>query len=157
MEYRGYDSAGIALIERLQSLTVYTRKRAKWLDLENLNWISTGTQSSTIGIGHTRWATHGEPNDVNAHPHSSRVQVGLAIIHNGIIENYASIKTDLTNKGYQFKSDTDSEVFIYFIDDIRKRNSCSLEEAVRLALQKVVGAYAIVIMSQDHPETLNCS
>ena len=98
---------------------------------------------STIAIGHTRWATHGEPNDTNAHPHYS-ASGNLAIIHNGIIENYASLKTDLENKGYEFRSETDSEVFIYFIEDIQKNNNCSLEEALRLALMKVVGAYAIV-------------
>jgi glucosamine--fructose-6-phosphate aminotransferase (isomerizing) len=149
LEYRGYDSAGIALIED-SNLSVY-KKKGKVSDLEEE--LGSRELNSTIGIGHTRWATHGEPNDVNAHPHHSS-NGKLAIIHNGIIENYASIKTDLTNKGYIFNSDTDSEVFIYFIEDIQKNNHCSLEEAVRMALQKVVGAYAIVIISQDQPDTL---
>ena len=149
LEYRGYDSAGIALIENSR-LAVF-KKKGKVQDLESV--LQSQNLSSTVGIGHTRWATHGEPNDVNAHPHFSS-SGELAIIHNGIIENYASLKTDLTNKGYQFRSDTDSEVFIYFIEDIKKRNNCSLEEAVRLALQKVVGAYAIVIISQEDPDTL---
>ncbi len=149
LEYRGYDSAGIALIES-NNLRVY-KKKGKVVELESE--LDSRNLNSTIGIGHTRWATHGEPNDVNAHPHFSN-SGKLAIIHNGIIENYASIKTDLINKGYQFKSETDSEVFIYFIEDIQQKNSCSLEEAVRLALQKVVGAYAIVIISQDDPNTL---
>ena len=149
LEYRGYDSAGIALIED-SILSVY-KKKGKVSDLEEE--LGSRALDSTIGIGHTRWATHGEPNDVNAHPHYSS-SGKLAIIHNGIIENYASIKTDLTNKGYKFNSDTDSEVFIYFIEDIQKNNHCSLEEAVRMALQKVVGAYAIVIISQDQPDTL---
>ncbi|GJM30050.1 MAG: glutamine--fructose-6-phosphate aminotransferase [isomerizing] [Cyclobacteriaceae bacterium] len=149
LEYRGYDSAGIALIED-SNLTIY-KKKGKVADLEAE--LGSHQSTSSIGIGHTRWATHGEPNDVNAHPHFSESS-DLAIIHNGIIENYASIKTDLTNKGYEFRSDTDSEVFIYFIEDIKKRNNCSLEEAVRLALHKVVGAYAIVIMSRDDPDTL---
>lgn len=149
LEYRGYDSAGIALIEN-SNLSVY-KKKGKVVDLESE--LGSKNLNSTIGIGHTRWATHGEPNDVNAHPHFSSTGK-LAIIHNGIIENYASIKTDLINKGYQFKSETDSEVFIYFIEDIKQRNDCSLEEAVRLALHKVVGAYAIVIISQDNPDTL---
>jgi len=149
LEYRGYDSAGIALIE--DSRLAVFKKKGKVQDLESV--LQSQNLSSTVGIGHTRWATHGEPNDVNAHPHFSS-SGELAIIHNGIIENYASLKTDLTNKGYQFRSDTDSEVFIYFIEDIKKRNNCSLEEAVRLALQKVVGAYAIVIISQEDPDTL---
>ena len=149
LEYRGYDSAGIAIIED-SDLTVY-KKKGKVADLQAE--LESCQLNSNIGIGHTRWATHGEPNDVNAHPHFSSTG-RLAIIHNGIIENYASIKTDLTNKGYQFRSETDSEVFIYFIEDIQQRNNCSLEEAVRLALQKVVGAYAIVIISKDNPDTL---
>ena len=102
---------------------------------------------------HTRWATHGEPNDTNAHPHYSP-SGKLAIIHNGIIENYASIKTDLQTKGYRFNSETDSEVFIYFIEDIKNKNNCTLEEAVRQALTKIVGAYAIVILSQEEPDKL---
>ncbi len=109
--------------------------------------------SGNIGIGHTRWATHGAPNDVNAHPHYSSNRK-LAIIHNGIIENYNVIKQDLINKGHTFLSETDSEVLIHFIEDIQEHAKCSLEEAVRLALQKVVGAYAIVIMSEDTPRKL---
>lgn len=148
LEYRGYDSAGIALMA--DDLKVYKRK-GKVSDLEE--FIGDRDLSGTIGIGHTRWATHGEPNDVNAHPHMS--QSGkLAIIHNGIIENYSSLKEDLTNKGYQFKSETDSEVFINFIEDIFNNSNVSLEEAVRLALTKVIGAYAIVILSKDHPDQL---
>ncbi len=140
LEYRGYDSAGIALINN--GLNVY-KKKGKVSDLkEHLN----GRElDSRIGIGHTRWATHGEPNDENAHPHYSQSR-NLAIIHNGIIENYSSLKQELLNKGHSFLSETDSEVLIHFIEDIRDNNDCSLEEAVRLALTKVVGAYAIVIM-----------
>ncbi|MFT6037187.1 MAG: glucosamine--fructose-6-phosphate aminotransferase (isomerizing), partial [Marivirga sp.] len=148
LEYRGYDSAGIALMT--DDLKVYKRK-GKVSDLEE--FIGDRDLSGTIGIGHTRWATHGEPNDVNAHPHMSQSDK-LAIIHNGIIENYSSLKEDLTNKGYQFKSDTDSEVFINFIEDIFNNSNVSLEEAVRLALTKVIGAYAIVILSKDHPDQL---
>ncbi len=148
LEYRGYDSAGIALMNG--GLKVY-KKKGKVSELEE--FIKNDTLNSTIGIGHTRWATHGEPNDVNAHPHFS--QSGkLAIIHNGIIENYSALKQDLENKGYTFKSETDSEVFINFIEDIFNNNDGSLEEAVRLALTKVIGAYAIVIMSDDHPKQL---
>ena len=148
LEYRGYDSAGIALLNG--TLNVY-KKKGKVSELEE--YIKNQELSSTIGIGHTRWATHGEPNDINAHPHYSRSK-NLAIIHNGIIENYSSLKQELINKGHQFESDTDSEVFIHFIEDIQENNNCTLDEAVRLALTKVVGAYAIVIMSKDNPDQL---
>ncbi|MBX9853312.1 MAG: glutamine--fructose-6-phosphate transaminase (isomerizing) [Cytophagaceae bacterium] len=148
LEYRGYDSAGVALLNG--SLNVY-KKKGKVTELED--FIKDKNVHSTIGIGHTRWATHGEPNDVNAHPHYSSSK-GLAIIHNGIIENYASLKTDLQMRGHKFLSETDSEVFIHFIEDIQKHNQCSLEEAVRLALTKVVGAYAIVIISKENPGQL---
>jgi len=148
LEYRGYDSAGIALLNG--GLNVY-KKQGKVSELENsLNY---GELNSTIGIGHTRWATHGEPNDINAHPHYSQ-SGNLALIHNGIIENYSSLKKELLNKGYSFKSETDSEVLISFIEDIQINNNCTLEEAVRLALTKVIGAYAIVILSKDNPDCL---
>jgi glucosamine--fructose-6-phosphate aminotransferase (isomerizing) len=148
LEYRGYDSAGIALLNG--GLNVY-KKRGKVSELEN--HLNDKSLQSHIGIGHTRWATHGEPNDVNAHPHYS-ASGKLAIIHNGIIENYSSLKKELINKGHSFKSETDTEVFIHFIEDIKDEEGCSLEEAVRLALTKVVGAYAIVIMSADEPDML---
>lgn len=148
LEYRGYDSAGIALLNN--GLNVY-KKKGKVSDLEE--YITDETLKSTIGIGHTRWATHGEPNDVNAHPHYSSSRK-LAIIHNGIIENYSSLKQELVNKGHIFLSETDTEVLIHFIEDIWENNNCTLEEAVRLALTKVVGAYAIVIMSNDNPDQL---
>ncbi|PMD97144.1 glutamine--fructose-6-phosphate transaminase (isomerizing) [Siphonobacter sp. BAB-5405] len=149
LEYRGYDSAGVALLTDT-GLNVY-KKKGKVSDLEQ----SLGEEqlSSHIGIGHTRWATHGEPNDRNAHPHYSHTQK-LAIIHNGIIENYGAIKLNLQNKGYAFHSDTDSEVFVNFIEDIQKETYCSLEEAVRLAMQEVVGAYAIVLINREEPGTL---
>ncbi len=150
LEYRGYDSAGVALIDQ-KGLNVY-KKKGKVSELEN-HLIGQGELLSKIGIGHTRWATHGEPNDVNAHPHYSSNQK-FAMIHNGIIENYDVLKTDLMNRGYTFQSETDSEVFMKFIEDIHINNHCSLEEAVRLALHKVVGAYAIVIMNIDEPGTL---
>jgi len=149
LEYRGYDSAGIALMND-DVLNVY-KKQGKVSELEA--HLKDKNTKSTIGIGHTRWATHGAPSDENAHPHFSE-SGDLAIIHNGIIENYSSLKTDLENKGYTFKSETDSEVFINFIEDIYKHNDGSLEEAVRLALTKVIGAYAIVIMSTNHPNQL---
>jgi glucosamine--fructose-6-phosphate aminotransferase (isomerizing) len=148
LEYRGYDSAGIALLNG--GLNVY-KKKGKVAELEK--HLKQKNLDSHIGIGHTRWATHGEPNDVNAHPHYSATGK-LAIIHNGIIENYSSLKTELINKGHTFLSDTDTEVFIHFIEDIKENENCSLEEAVRLALTKVIGAYAIVIMSVEDPDLL---
>jgi glucosamine--fructose-6-phosphate aminotransferase (isomerizing) len=148
LEYRGYDSAGISLLNG--GLNVY-KKKGKVSDLEE--YLKGKNLSSTIGIGHTRWATHGEPNDRNAHPHYS-ASGKLAIIHNGIIENYATLKKELINKGHKFSSDTDTEVFIHFIEDIKEKENCSLDEAVRLALTKVVGAYAIVIMSAEDPDLL---
>ena len=148
LEYRGYDSAGIALLNG--GLNVY-KKKGKVSELEN--HLREKDLHSHIGIGHTRWATHGEPNDVNAHPHYS-ASGKLAIIHNGIIENYTTLKQELINKGHRFKSETDTEVFIHFIEDIKEQENCSLEEAVRLALTKVIGAYAIVIMSVEEPDLL---
>jgi glutamine---fructose-6-phosphate transaminase (isomerizing) len=148
LEYRGYDSAGIALLNK--GLNVY-KKKGKVSELEA--YLNGKDLASTIGIGHTRWATHGEPNDVNAHPHYSSSKK-LAIIHNGIIENYSSLKQELINKGHSFTSETDTEVLIHFIEDIQDNNHCSLDEAVRLALTKVVGAYAIVIMSLEDPNLL---
>lgn len=148
LEYRGYDSAGIALLNN--GLNVY-KKKGKVSELEE--HLKGKDLSSHIGIGHTRWATHGEPNDVNAHPHYSSSKK-LAIIHNGIIENYSSLKQELINKGHVFSSDTDTEVLIHFIEDIYDNNNCTIDEAVRLALTKVVGAYAIVIMSLENPNLL---
>ncbi|HEY5748320.1 MAG TPA: glutamine--fructose-6-phosphate transaminase (isomerizing) [Chryseolinea sp.] len=148
LEYRGYDSAGIALLNG--SLSVY-KKKGKVSDLEK--FLQDKPLDSNIGMGHTRWATHGEPNDRNAHPHYS-ASGKLAIIHNGIIENYGSLKQDLINKGHTFLSDTDTEVLIHFIEDIKEHNNVTLEEAVRLALTKVVGAYAIVVMSLEDPSLL---
>ena len=148
LEYRGYDSAGIALLN--EGLTVY-KKAGKVSELEK---VTDGLDlKANIGIGHTRWATHGEPNDRNAHPHIS--QSGeLAIIHNGIIENYATIKEELTKRGYIFHSDTDTEVLINLIEEVQKEENTSLAEAVRIALNEVVGAYAIVILNKNNPEQL---
>jgi glucosamine--fructose-6-phosphate aminotransferase (isomerizing) len=148
LEYRGYDSAGIALLNG--GLNVY-KKKGKVSDLEES--LRNESLESSIGMGHTRWATHGEPTDRNAHPHYSADRK-LAIIHNGIIENYSALKQDLVNKGHTFDSDTDTEVLIHFVEDIKNHNQCSVEEAVRLALTKVVGAYAIVVMSVDDPTVL---
>ncbi len=150
LEYRGYDSAGVALIDQ-NGLSVY-KKKGKVSELENF-LEENGKIQSQIGIGHTRWATHGEPNDVNAHPHYSSSEK-FAMIHNGIIENYEVLKKDLLQKGYEFRSETDTEVFVKFIEDIYAHNNCTLEEALRLALQKVVGAYAIVLINLEEPDTL---
>lgn len=149
LEYRGYDSAGVALI-RDGRLEVH-KKQGKVAGLEEM--LSGKPLQATIGIGHTRWATHGEPCDRNAHPHLSPGGK-LAMIHNGIIENYAQLKAELVKKGYHFKSDTDTEVLLCFIEDIHLHNGGDLEEAVRIALRRIVGAYVIVLLDEDHPDTL---
>jgi glucosamine--fructose-6-phosphate aminotransferase (isomerizing) len=148
LEYRGYDSAGIALADK--GLKVY-KKAGKVSDLEN--FVKGLTLTATAGMGHTRWATHGAPSDRNSHPHSSGDRK-LTIIHNGIIENYVVLKEALTAKGHTFKSDTDTEVLIHLVEDIQKTTGLDLQESVRLALNRVVGAYAIVIMSADNPDEL---
>src|SRR5258705_468048 len=148
LEYRGYDSTGVALLNG--GLHVY-KKKGKVAELadtlvgENLH--------AHIGIGHTRWATHGEPSDRNAHPHVS-ASGKLAMIHNGIIENYSQLKQELISKGYTFKSDTDTEVLLNFIEEIKKNNQCNLEEAIRVALKRVTGAYVILLIDEDDPETI---
>lgn len=149
LEYRGYDSAGVAL--NIDKELVVLKKKGKVSALEELTKES--FKRSTIGIGHTRWATHGEPNDRNAHPHYSANRK-LAVIHNGIIENYGALKTDLLQKGYEFRSDTDSEVFVTFLEDLKKELNLPLDETVRIALTRVVGAYALVIMSEDEPDKI---
>lgn len=149
LEYRGYDSAGIALLEN-GNINLYKRQGK----VSNLEEFAAGQNiSGTSGIGHTRWATHGLPNDVNAHPHYS-ADGKLALIHNGIIENYDSLRKELINHGYVFKSETDTEVLVHLIDDIMKNEDVNLAEAVRHALQNVVGAYAIVVLSKEHPNQL---
>jgi glutamine---fructose-6-phosphate transaminase (isomerizing) len=148
LEYRGYDSAGIALLNG--GVKVH-KKKGRVADLEET--LQGKDLHAHVGIGHTRWATHGEPNDCNAHPHLS-ASGALAMIHNGIIENYAQLKQELTNKGYRFKSETDTEVLLNFIEDIKTNNNCSLEEALRIALKRVVGAYVIVLIDKEAPDTL---
>jgi glutamine---fructose-6-phosphate transaminase (isomerizing) len=148
LEYRGYDSSGIALLNN--GMKVY-KKKGKVSQLEEE--VIGKDVNANIGIGHTRWATHGEPSDRNAHPHLSK-SGKLAIIHNGIIENYTSIKQELVNKGYSFNSDTDTEVLLNFIEDIKINNNCSLEEAVRVALKRVVGAYVILLLDEENPDTI---
>jgi len=148
LEYRGYDSAGVALLNG--SLKIYKTK-GKVDDLDQL--LEGKDVTATIGIAHTRWATHGEPNDVNAHPHYSSNE-SMAIIHNGIIENYGVLKQELQQRGYVFRSDTDTEVLMYLIEDIMTHEQPSLAEAVRIALTQVTGAYAIVIISEKEPDLL---
>src|SRR6478735_10414191 len=148
LEYRGYDSAGVALLN--SGLKVY-KKKGKVAELEDS--LVGKDLHANAGIGHTRWATHGEPSDRNAHPHIS-ANGKIAMIHNGIIENYSLLKKELTKKGYTFNSDTDTEVLLKFIEDIQENNRCGLEEAVRIALKRVVGAYVIILIDQDNPDTL---
>ena len=148
LEYRGYDSAGVALLDG--GLKVY-KKKGKVADLEET--LIGKDMHGNVGIGHTRWATHGEPNDRNAHPHTSNGG-NIAMIHNGIIENYAKIKKELIKKGYTFSSDTDTEVLLNFIEDIKKNNESTLEEAVRVALKRIVGAYCILLIDKDDPDTI---
>ncbi|MEE4259312.1 MAG: glutamine--fructose-6-phosphate transaminase (isomerizing) [Bacteroidales bacterium] len=148
LEYRGYDSAGIAL---LNGGLLLFKTKGKVADLED--YLKDKNLEGTIGIAHTRWATHGEPNQTNAHPHFSQSKK-LAIIHNGIIENYAALKKELTKRGYTFESDTDTEVLINLIEDIQHNEGVSLEEAVRISLNQVIGAYAIVVLSHDNPNML---
>ena len=148
LEYRGYDSAGVALINTGGELVVY-KSKGKVADLDAM--VSDKDMSGTTGIAHTRWATHGEPNDINAHPHYSESR-NIALIHNGIIENYKSLKTELGRQGYHFHSDTDSEVVVQLIEYMMNSHHVSLEEAVPLALSNLVGAYALVIISRDDPD-----
>jgi len=149
LEYRGYDSSGVALLNNHQ--ISIEKKKGKVAELEEA--MIGKNIDSQIGIGHTRWATHGEPSDRNAHPHLSSGGK-LAMIHNGIIENYALIKQELLNKGYTFKSDTDTEVLLNFIEDIQKNNDSTVEEALRIALNRVTGAYCILLIEQDNPDTI---
>jgi glutamine---fructose-6-phosphate transaminase (isomerizing) len=148
LEYRGYDSAGIAILDRE---TLIFKKKGKVADLET--HIQGKSLEGTIGMGHTRWATHGEPNDINSHPHLSQ-NGHFALIHNGIIENYARLKKRLEDRGYIFKSETDTEVLVNLIEYIYLKGKVSAELAVRLALTKVIGAYGLVIMCRNEPDQL---
>jgi glucosamine--fructose-6-phosphate aminotransferase (isomerizing) len=150
LEYRGYDSAGVALLTKGEDIKLYKCK-GKVADLEA--FAENRDKSGTMGVGHTRWATHGVPDDKNAHPHPSE-SGELVIIHNGIIENYASLKKELENRGHTFKSDTDTEVLVYLIDNIQRNEKVDLVTAVQIALNQVIGAYAIVILSKDNPDLL---
>jgi len=147
LEYRGYDSAGVALFHKEQ-IQLY-KKQGKVADLEN--FCTTKNVEAFTGIAHTRWATHGEPNDENAHPHISE-NGSLALIHNGIVENYLSLKNELIERGYIFKSNTDTEVLVHLIQDIRKTETVGLVDAVRMALSVIVGTYALAILSTEYPK-----
>ncbi len=148
LEYRGYDSAGVALLNG--EMRIY-KKQGKVSELEA--FVADQPTSATLGMGHTRWATHGAPSDRNSHPHTSN-NGKLSIIHNGIIENYSSIKEEMIKRGHVFNSDTDTEVLIHLIEDIQEKTKQSLDESVRIALKEVVGAYAIVVVSKDHPDEI---
>ena len=149
LEYRGYDSAGIALLNDAE-INLYKRQ-GKVANLEE--FALNKNIAGSAGIGHTRWATHGLPNDTNAHPHVS-MDGHIALIHNGIIENYDKLRSELVNRGYKFQSETDTEVLVHLIDDIQKKEEVTLAEAVRLALHSVIGAYAIVVMDRNNPNQL---
>jgi glucosamine--fructose-6-phosphate aminotransferase (isomerizing) len=149
LEYRGYDSAGVMIYDNENINVVKTK--GKVADLEKL--VDLKTLKGNIGIGHTRWATHGEPNDRNSHPHCSN-SGNLVLVHNGIIENYASLKEELIDRGYTFSSDTDTEVLVNFIEEVQKENGCKLGKAVQLALNSVVGAYAISVFDKQKPNEL---
>ncbi|MCB0457703.1 MAG: glutamine--fructose-6-phosphate transaminase (isomerizing) [Flavobacteriaceae bacterium] len=150
LEYRGYDSAGIAIYDGTKIQIAKTK--GKVIDLEN-KVKSEISAAGSIGIGHTRWATHGVPNDINSHPHSSN-SGDLVLIHNGIIENYASIKKELLKRGYTFYSDTDTEVLVNLIEEIKKQENVKLGKAVQLALNQVVGAYAIAVFDSKKPDEI---
>ena len=150
LEYRGYDSAGIMLFDNEGKLKV-SKTKGKVSDLEEKS--KTMNQTATIGMGHTRWATHGVPNDVNSHPHLSN-SGNLAIIHNGIIENYEPLKKELIKRGYTFTSDTDTEVLVNLIEDVQKKDNLKLGKAVQIALNQVVGAYAICVFDKQKPDEI---
>lgn len=150
LEYRGYDSAGVALYDGSQIQLSKTKGKVAELESRVNTEIST---HGNLGIGHTRWATHGVPNDINSHPHYSN-SGDLVIIHNGIIENYASIKKELINRGYTFHSDTDTEVLVNLIEDIKKQENVKLGKAVQIALNQVIGAYAIALFDKSKPDEI---
>ena len=150
LEYRGYDSAGVALLDNSNTIKTF-KKKGKVQEL--VNFAKDSDKSAKMGIGHTRWATHGVPNDVNAHPHLSN-NGEITLIHNGIIENYGALKTMLEGKGYHFYSQTDTEVLVNLIQEVQTVGGLSIEEAVRISLQKVIGAYAIVVIDKKSGDKL---
>ena len=150
LEYRGYDSAGIALFDGNNIKLSKTKGKVSDLKEKLEKEIPT---VGTLGIGHTRWATHGVPNDVNSHPHHSN-SGDLVIIHNGIIENYDALKKELIKRGYSFKSDTDTEVLVNLIEDVKKNENLKLGKAVQIALNQVIGAYAIAVFDKNKPNEI---
>jgi glucosamine--fructose-6-phosphate aminotransferase (isomerizing) len=150
LEYRGYDSAGIAIFDGKDLKVSKTKGKVSDLEARAEKEI---TKHGNVGIGHTRWATHGVPNDVNSHPHISN-SGELVLIHNGIIENYETLKKELTSRGYTFKSDTDTEVLINLIEDVKKQENVKLGKAVQIALNQVIGAYAIAVFDKNKPEEI---
>ena len=150
LEYRGYDSAGIVLYDGCD--LKLSKTKGKVSDLE-AKAQKENTLVGKIGLGHTRWATHGVPNDINSHPHYSN-SGNLVIIHNGIIENYEPLKKELLKRGYVFKSDTDTEVLVNLIEDVKKKEKCKLGKAVQIALNQVVGAYAIAVFDKENPDEI---
>ena len=153
LEYRGYDSAGVSMINAKGDLNVY-KATGKVAALEEK--CAAEDTTGSIGIAHTRWATHGEPNTVNAHPHLSQSK-NLSLVHNGIIENYKTLRAKLEKEGYDFCSDTDTEVLVQLIEYTQKTEKCDLFTAVQRALKNVIGAYAIAILQKDHPDQLVCA
>lgn len=153
LEYRGYDSAGVAMISETGALNVFKAK-GKVADLEA--YCEDKDTTGSVGIAHTRWATHGEPSSANAHPHYS-ASGRLALIHNGIIENYLTLKDKLMSRGITFRSVTDSEVLVQLVEYIMQSNNLELLEAVQVALHQVIGAYAIAILDREHPDTIVCA
>ena len=151
LEYRGYDSAGIMMYDGKK--INLSKTKGKVSDLEVITNREESRKKGKIGIGHTRWATHGVPNDVNSHPHFSE-SGDLVIVHNGIIENYDTIKKELLSRGYQFQSDTDTEVLVNLIEEVKKTEGCKLGKAVQLALTNVIGAYAIAVFDKTKPNEL---
>ena len=150
LEYRGYDSAGIMLFDG-KDLKI-SKTKGKVSDLEEKSK-DVASSKATIGMGHTRWATHGVPNDINSHPHVSN-SGNIVIIHNGIIENYEPLKKELLKRGYTFTSDTDTEVLVNLIEDVKKKENIKLGKAVQIALNQVVGAYAICVFDRENPDEI---
>jgi glucosamine--fructose-6-phosphate aminotransferase (isomerizing) len=151
LEYRGYDSAGLMMFDG-ETMNL-SKTKGKVVDLEKITQNNDKKKKGTIGIGHTRWATHGVPNDVNSHPHFSN-SGNLSIVHNGIIENYDTLKKELITRGYTFKSDTDTEVLVNLIEEVKKKEGCKLGKAVQLALTNVIGAYAIGVFDKTKPDEI---
>ena len=151
LEYRGYDSAGIMMYDGEQIRV--SKTKGKVSDLEAITNLDEERKKGNIGIGHTRWATHGVPNDINSHPHTS-MSGELVIVHNGIIENYDTLKKELISRGYTFQSDTDTEVLVNLIEEVKKTEGCKLGKAVQLALTNVIGAYAIAVFDKSKPNEL---